>query len=469
MARFWSLLCFLIGITSTSPATSGDNPHEPNSASRTATDEGERRRVSEAFIDAANIQGESEAYHERAFYVSLRDRIKDVDFDLAPNIVFIIADQLRYDALGFIQARMREYDGKLKVRTPNIDRIAASGVSFEAAYCVSPSCGPARASIKTGASLQRTGILHNKLFSRKIYSRMDIFESRIRALETFEQILVEQKGYANEYYGKYHVPLNWFRGYNNTRTNVISYNEFDYRNNTPVLRPEIQVQPIYLRCLSYLLERDAVDTSIRPGQQINEDSGCPYDPIRIDVRYGMPTDTPLELSSGFDKYEMDDTDVAGRDSLNTSYTDTAIIGDMSLRALKRLLLRNRLVKTPFILGVSFRAPHPPTIAPDPYFSFYHDQFESVRLPLSLQDPMRASAYVDENQRKNMDEMGADYPYADPSLMAEYTCTSYETSSARGKTFFSYRRSHPVGSPSRSRVLRHDRRDRHVGGKALGSA
>jgi Sulfatase len=428
MARFWSLLCFLTGLPSTSPATSGDSQQEPNSRSRNAADNGERRRieqrrVSEAFIDAANIQGESEAYHERAFYVSLRDRIKDVEFDPAPNIVFIIADQLRHDALGFIQSRMREYDGKLKVRTPNIDRIAASGVSFETAYCVSPSCGPARASIKTGASLQRTGILNNKLFSRKIYNRMDIFETRIRALETFEQILVEQKGYANEYYGKYHVPLQWFRGHNDTRTEVIRYNEFDYHNNTPVLRPEIQIQPFYQRCLSYLLERDAVDTSIRSGQQINGDSGCPYDPIRIDVRYGMPTNTPLERSSGFDRYELDDTDVTGRDSLNTSYTDTAIIGDMAVRALERLLLKNRIANSPFILGVSFRAPHPPTIAADPFFSFYHDQFENVLLPLSLQDPMRDSAYVDENQRKQIDEMGADYPYSNPSLMAEYTCTS----------------------------------------------
>jgi Sulfatase len=386
--------------------------------------------VSEAFIDAANIQGESEAYHERAFYVSLRDRIKGVDFDPAPNIVFIIADQLRYDALGFIQSRMREYDGMLKVRTPNIDRIAASGVSFEAAYCVSPSCGPARASIKTGASLQRTGILHNKLFSKKIYTRMEIFESRIRALETFEQILVEQKGYANEYYGKYHVPLHWFRGHNSTRTTIISYNEFDYQNNTPVLRPEMQFQPIYRRILSYMLERDGVDTSIRSGQQINDDSGCPYDPIRIDVRYGMPTNTPLERSSGFDNYEMDDTDVSGRDSLNTSYTDTAVIGDMSIRALDRLLLKNRLAKAPFILGVSFRAPHPPTIAPDPYFSFYHDQFDNVRLPISLQDPMRDSSYYKENQRKQLDELGEDFPYSNPSLMAEYTCTSYVAANVR---------------------------------------
>ena len=59
-----------------------------------------------------------------------------------PNIVLIMCDQMRWDAAGFA--------GSPTVRTPNLDRLAASGVCFENAYCASPVCSPARASWLTG-------------------------------------------------------------------------------------------------------------------------------------------------------------------------------------------------------------------------------------------------------------------------------------------------------------------------------
>ena len=62
--------------------------------------------------------------------------------DPRPNLIFILCDQLRYDCLG--------YAGHPLVKTPNIDRLAASGVTFETAYCASPVCSPARASWLTG-------------------------------------------------------------------------------------------------------------------------------------------------------------------------------------------------------------------------------------------------------------------------------------------------------------------------------
>ena len=53
------------------------------------------------------------------------------------HLVMIVADQLRYDVLG-------------RGLTPNIDSIAAQGVTFEHGYCASPLCVPARGALFTG-------------------------------------------------------------------------------------------------------------------------------------------------------------------------------------------------------------------------------------------------------------------------------------------------------------------------------
>ena len=59
-----------------------------------------------------------------------------------PNILWICTDQQRYDTIGALN--------NPQVHTPNIDRLAASGVAFERAYCQSPICTPSRASFLTG-------------------------------------------------------------------------------------------------------------------------------------------------------------------------------------------------------------------------------------------------------------------------------------------------------------------------------
>ena len=59
-----------------------------------------------------------------------------------PNVLWICTDQQRFDTLGCC--------GNGLVRTPNIDRLAASGVLFERAYSTSPICTPSRACFLTG-------------------------------------------------------------------------------------------------------------------------------------------------------------------------------------------------------------------------------------------------------------------------------------------------------------------------------
>lgn len=69
--------------------------------------------------------------------------------DKRPNIVLIVADELRGDCMGFA--------GHPDVKTPYLDSLAAAGVYWPGAYSACPSCVPARAVLHTGLSPRHTG------------------------------------------------------------------------------------------------------------------------------------------------------------------------------------------------------------------------------------------------------------------------------------------------------------------------
>jgi len=67
-----------------------------------------------------------------------------------PNIVFILSDDQGAWALGCA--------GNDEIHTPNLDRLAESGVRFENFFCTSPVCSPARASLFTGKIPSQHGV-----------------------------------------------------------------------------------------------------------------------------------------------------------------------------------------------------------------------------------------------------------------------------------------------------------------------
>ncbi len=67
-----------------------------------------------------------------------------------PNIVFILADDLGYGDLGCY--------GQTKIKTPNLDRLAAEGMRFTNFYSGCSVCAPSRCTLMTGqASRPRHG------------------------------------------------------------------------------------------------------------------------------------------------------------------------------------------------------------------------------------------------------------------------------------------------------------------------
>ena len=70
------------------------------------------------------------------------------------NVVFILSDDHRYDAMGFLNAQPW-------LETPQLDRLANEGAYFKNAFVTTALCSPSRASILTGVYAHRHRVVDN--------------------------------------------------------------------------------------------------------------------------------------------------------------------------------------------------------------------------------------------------------------------------------------------------------------------
>src|SRR5437660_1390298 len=70
------------------------------------------------------------------------------------NIIFILTDDHRYDAFGFL-------NGQAWLETPHLDSLALDGIHFRYACVTTSLCSPSRASILTGRYAHQHGIVDN--------------------------------------------------------------------------------------------------------------------------------------------------------------------------------------------------------------------------------------------------------------------------------------------------------------------
>lgn len=71
-----------------------------------------------------------------------------------PNVVFILADDLGYADVGCY--------GQKRIRTPQVDRLAAEGMRFIQSYSGNPVCAPSRCTLMTGCHTGHAQIRNNK-------------------------------------------------------------------------------------------------------------------------------------------------------------------------------------------------------------------------------------------------------------------------------------------------------------------
>lgn len=101
-----------------------------------------------------------------------------------PNVLIILSDQLRWDAVG-------AYGLNPMHLTPNLDRMARKGVLFESAFTNQPVCAASRACLFTGQYATKCGIWHNGL---GLAPHQPTFAKQFRSA-----------GYTANYIGKWHL------------------------------------------------------------------------------------------------------------------------------------------------------------------------------------------------------------------------------------------------------------------------
>jgi arylsulfatase A-like enzyme len=100
-----------------------------------------------------------------------------------PNILFVMADDM-----GWGQTSYRNHP---LLKTPHLDAMAANGLRFERFYSGGPVCSPTRASVLTGRSPDRTGVL-NHGYALRLQEK------------TLAQAL-QAAGYVTGHFGKLHL------------------------------------------------------------------------------------------------------------------------------------------------------------------------------------------------------------------------------------------------------------------------
>ncbi len=237
-----------------------------------------------------------------------------------PNVLFIAIDDLRPE-LGCY--------GAGHVISPNIDRLAASGVRFDRAYCQQALCGPSRASLMLGLRPDSTQIHGNHQHFRDHYPDLPTLPEHFK-----------KRGYHTQSMGKiYHgvFPKGSSRTAPDTFGDPQSWS-------VPTFRPGPR----------YYYTEEGISAARRVYQQIYKPSNPKPDDWTRKLVFGPMTEAP----------EVDD--------------EVLYDGQVAKRAVETLRDLAAKPDQPWFLAVGFIKPHSPFIAPKKYWDLY----DREKIPLA---------------------------------------------------------------------------------------
>ena len=227
------------------------------------------------------------------------------------NVLFITADQWRGTCLSAL--------GHAVVKTPNLDKLAASGVLFSQHYAQSTPCSPSRASIHTGMYLKNHRVCNN---GTPLDRRFTNIAQEARQCG-FEPVLF---------------------GYTDT-----ALDPRDLAKNDPRLTSYETVLP------GYSLGQGLTEAPLAWVQWL------------ADKGYSTPGDDLCgEIYRQFDDQHKEDKRGVGYlpAPYGAEHTETAFLNDKVMQYI------DSKEGNPFFIHLSWLRPHPPFLVPEPYHSMY---------------------------------------------------------------------------------------------------
>tara|TARA_R110002050_G_scaffold172142_2_gene304419 strand:+ start:14172 stop:16025 length:1854 start_codon:yes stop_codon:yes gene_type:complete len=281
-----------------------------------------------------------------------------------PNLLFIITDQQRFDALA--KAGVYPF-----LKTPNLDRIANEGAWFTNAYAPCAVCAPSRTSILTGQTIENHGVKTNDL----------AYNNSVEA-SSFDQVL-SVNGYYCEYWGKFHSPIHLADAYqefaytinNNGRYTLADYARYKalLNDSVPEALPENNqfIDPTFFRKI--------------------------YTPTPIDMRFDKSEDYRRIRTDNGKEMDISQPDCHGRLEIPSEFSLTRYQTQCGIEGIKRAAQQNK----PFSITVSYFFPHAPMLPTLPWSEMY--DLEAMPIPPSIHDPMENTPYEKSNSRLHMPE------------------------------------------------------------------
>lgn len=246
-----------------------------------------------------------------------------------PNVLVLMTDQHHADWIGCL--------GKVPVKTPNLDRLAAEGTMFTRSFVPVTFCSPTRAALATACYPSMQGI------DRNINDKDDPLRLR-EPRQTYHHRLAEA-GYRNHYLGKWHVGrLEELSCFPEAAT--------DHRESSRLFHGRIQ---------------QAGENAYDVGRPAEVE---PIDNIFMTKTLAGRHDL---FWSEYPKKDGQDIALMGRHRLKAEFHYEFALADYCIELIRRHRSRNE----PFAITYSVSPPHPLYAAPAPYY----DMYDPEELPL----------------------------------------------------------------------------------------
>ncbi len=224
-----------------------------------------------------------------------------------PNVLFIAVDDLRPEFGAY---------GADYVKSPNLDRLAKSGITFGRAYCQQAVCSPTRSSLMTGTRPDTTKVWDLNTHFRKALPNVVTLAQHFKNNGYFVQ------GMGKIYHGGYDDPVTWSVPWQ--RPNAPTY---ALKENLTGEAPALTAEP---------------DAAPKKGGKKGAEKRKDATP-------------PGSRGPAFEGAEVpDDTFVDGK------------IADLAVTTLRDISKK----KEPFFLAVGFARPHLPFVSPKKYWDLY---------------------------------------------------------------------------------------------------